>query len=130
MLEESSCSTPSEDTGKYVRSFCGREWQPGARPQQVSAHCIWTTALRLSSLCGWGNYGLVCSRACLLTPTCLGAGLGGGHRTSHFHQGASGPLGGAQVWGRKELGAGMLEKSCGPPSRPPSCPARPWPRTS
>lgn len=25
MLEESSCSTPSDDTGKYVCSFCGKE---------------------------------------------------------------------------------------------------------
>lgn len=30
MLDESSCSTPSEDTGKYVCSFCRRECQaPG-----------------------------------------------------------------------------------------------------
>lgn len=32
MLEESSCSTPSEETGKYEDSFCRRKCQAGAQP--------------------------------------------------------------------------------------------------
>lgn len=40
MLDESSCSTPSEDTGKYVCSFYRREGQaPGsASTRTVSLH--------------------------------------------------------------------------------------------
>lgn len=40
MLDESSCSTPSEDTGKYRCSFCGEK----ARPRLSDSCCIQATA--------------------------------------------------------------------------------------
>lgn len=82
MLDESSCSSPSEETGKYVCSFCRRECHAGAKSLTNTILLIPGSSFGVIPTLQRGK---LRPRPCwyipapaLLALPCLGAGLGVG----------------------------------------------------